>query len=84
MSNSNDELAEMINKTAKFVKQNITTPENKAKLMSLGRIAMNVGINIKDQIADNFDLDDFDLSDIKNDKRKNVNIDDILDKLNKR
>ena len=85
MSNSNnDELAEMINKTARFVKKNIEstlTPENKAKLINLGKIAMSAGKNLKDQIADNLDLDD--LSDRMQEKKKNnFNLDDILDKFN--
>lgn len=88
MSNSNnDELAEMVNKTARFVKKNMEstfTPENKAKLISLGKIAMKAGKNIKDQIADN--LDDFDLSDLKHEKkqRRNFSLDDIIDRVNKK
>ena len=60
-NNNNDELAEMINKTARFVRENVEstfTPENKAKLITLGKIAMKAGMNIKDQIVDNINFDD--------------------------
>lgn len=85
MSNSNnDELSAMINKTARFVRKNIETTfttENKAKLITFGKIAMKAGKNIKDQIVDNINLDDFDLSDLKHEKkqRRNFGLDDIID-----
>ena len=84
MSNyDTDELTEMINKTAKFVKKNLENPENRDKLMQFGKIAFSVGKNLKDQVADNIDMDDF--SDMKDkiNSKKNINLDDILSKLNK-
>ena len=86
MSNSNnDELAELINKTARFVKKNIEstfTPENKDKLINIGKIAMNAGKDIKDQIVENLDLDDFSDRMHEKKKRNNFSLDDILDKFN--
>jgi hypothetical protein len=84
-SSNNDELSEMINKTARFVKKNMEstfTPENKAKLISLGKMAMEAGKNIKDQIVDNINLDD--LSDHGKIQRRNFGLDDIMDRLNKK
>lgn len=86
-SSNNDELSEMINKTAKFVRKNMEstfTPENKAKLISFGKIAMKAGKNIKDQIVDNINLDDFDLSGNEKKQRNNFGLDDIIDRLNKK